>query len=142
MTVLLRSFFDWVAFPGSFDVLYWFFLFEVLFGSRFPGRAAGEKSRKEWIARCECGPESGKEADMKKRNKTAFFDSQVDSALERAKLILCFVMIWGMLAHGFMLFNKFSFHDDPTMLFGSGFLGFLNLGRWMTDFLEIIACQL
>ncbi len=75
---------------------------------------------------------------MKKRNKTAFFDSQVDSALERAKLILCFVMIWGMLAHGFMLFNKFSFHDDPTMLFGSGFLGFLNLGRWMTDFLEII----
>jgi hypothetical protein len=47
MTVLLRSFFDWVAFPGSFDVLYWFFLFEVLFGSRFPGRAAEGRNREK-----------------------------------------------------------------------------------------------
>ena len=40
--------------------------------------------------------------------------------------------LWGLFAHGIVLFNKYSWHDD-TQLFGIG--GTFSLGRW---FLEII----
>lgn len=37
--------------------------------------------------------------------------------------------IWGIIAHGMALFNKYSFHDDIGALFSVG--GTYNLGRWL-----------
>ena len=44
------------------------------------------------------------------------------------KLILCSTFLWGILAHGMMIFNKFSYHDDAG-LFKYGLT--YTLGRWM-----------
>lgn len=46
----------------------------------------------------------------------------------RMRLILCSTFLWGILAHGMMIFNKFSYHDDAG-LFKYGIT--YSLGRWM-----------
>ena len=46
-------------------------------------------------------------------------------------LVVC--MLWGVFAHGFMLFNKLSFHDDQAALFYVG--GTYSSGRWMLGLL-------
>ncbi|MCD8249934.1 MAG: glucosyltransferase domain-containing protein [Lachnospiraceae bacterium] len=52
--------------------------------------------------------------------------------LERYKIILLSALLWGFCAHGMMLFNKYSFHDDSS-LFTLG--GTYYLGRWMLGIL-------
>lgn len=44
------------------------------------------------------------------------------------KLILYSTFLWGIFAHGMMIFNKFSYHDDAG-LFEYGLT--YSLGRWM-----------
>lgn len=48
------------------------------------------------------------------------------------KLVLYSTFLWGIFAHGMMIFNKFSFHDDAG-LFGIG--GTYSSGRWMLGIL-------
>ncbi len=48
---------------------------------------------------------------------------------KRYKVIFLSVFIWGLISHGMMLFNKFSFHDDIASLFGVG--GTYTSGRWV-----------
>lgn len=51
---------------------------------------------------------------------------------ERAFIIICSSLFWGIFAHGMMIFNKFSFHDDIAVFFGtSGIKGGVSQGRWM-----------
>lgn len=51
---------------------------------------------------------------------------------ERIKIIWLSTFLWGILAHGYMLFNKISYHDDIAMFFGaSGIKSLTNQGRWM-----------
>ena len=49
---------------------------------------------------------------------------------ERIKVIMISMFIWGVFAHGFMLFNKFSYHDDAVLLFGMEPSGLVSQGRW------------
>ena len=44
--------------------------------------------------------------------------------------------LWGILAHGIMLFNKISFHDDAGLFYIGGTY---SLGRWMLGVLENIS---
>lgn len=52
------------------------------------------------------------------------------------RYFLCFgsALIWGMLAHGMTLFNKYSLYEDPSQLFGVG-ATYIS-GRWMLDILH------
>lgn len=52
-------------------------------------------------------------------------------------LISCFS--WGILSHGYAMFNKLSWHDDQVALFGVGTT--YGSGRWMLGLLgEIVRC--
>lgn len=50
--------------------------------------------------------------------------------------LLCFfsTIVWGVLAHGMTLFNKYSLYEDPSQLFGVG-ATYIS-GRWMLDILH------
>ena len=50
--------------------------------------------------------------------------------------LLCFfsTLIWGLLAHGMTLFNKYSLYEDVSQLFGVG--ATYQSGRWMLDILH------
>lgn len=48
--------------------------------------------------------------------------------------ISCFV--WGILAHGMTMFNKFCFFDDAEALFGVGTT--YSLGRWMLSIINVL----
>lgn len=48
---------------------------------------------------------------------------------KRYKYTFVSIFIWGIVAHGMALFNKFSFHDDAAFLFDVG--GTYSFGRWM-----------
>ena len=52
------------------------------------------------------------------------------------KYILCLVctLIWGLFSHGMTLFNKYSFFEDPSQLFGVG--ATYASGRWMLDIIH------
>lgn len=45
------------------------------------------------------------------------------------KFVIISAFIWGIIAHGFMIFNKISFHDDAFCLYSVGQR--YGLGRWM-----------
>lgn len=50
------------------------------------------------------------------------------------RVVLWSTMLWGILAHGMMLFNKFSFHDDARLAFHIG--ATVSSGRWMLEVLK------
>lgn len=57
---------------------------------------------------------------------------EVSSRYKRVLLIMVSVFVWGILAHGFMIFNKFSYHDDIGVFYGiSEMDGGISQGRWM-----------
>ena len=68
---------------------------------------------------------SNEEKTIKPRS-TAFFSIPI-------RYLLCFIstLVWGLLAHGMTLFNKYSFYEDPSQLFGVG--ATYTSGRWMLD---------
>ena len=45
------------------------------------------------------------------------------------KTVLCSATFWGLLAHGMVLFNKYSFHDDARYFNDVG--ATYESGRWM-----------
>lgn len=51
------------------------------------------------------------------------------------KTVLCSATFWGLLAHGMVLFNKYSFHDDVRYFNEVGVLTNLDGGCWA--FLEV-----
>lgn len=53
---------------------------------------------------------------------------------EKYKSIIIFTFLWGILTHGIMMFNKFSFFDELHYMFGVGHT--YSLGRWMLGLLE------
>lgn len=53
--------------------------------------------------------------------------------MPRARLIILSSALWGFAAHGYMFFNKFSFHDDVRLPFHIG--ATVTSGRW---FLEVL----
>lgn len=52
----------------------------------------------------------------------------------RIKIIFISTFCWGIIAHGYMMFNKFSWGDDVTNMFFFGTT--YELGRWMLEFLR------
>lgn len=52
----------------------------------------------------------------------------------RAKLTFFATMLWGLIAHGSVLFNKFSMHDDATFTYMVG--ATVDSGRWMLEILS------
>lgn len=64
-------------------------------------------------------------------------DNYIKSLYEKidpkSKAVVFSAFGFGMLAHGMMLFNKYSMHDDITQIFGVG--STYNLGRWFLNFL-------
>ena len=55
---------------------------------------------------------------------------------KKDKDILFFTFVWGILTHGIMFFNKFSFFDELHYMFGVGHT--YPLGRWMLGIMESI----
>ena len=51
----------------------------------------------------------------------------------KAKTAVFSALVFGILAHGMMLFNKYSMHDDVCMIFGVG--STYTLGRWFLGLL-------
>ena len=63
-------------------------------------------------------------------------ENRMNGAVSRLRRItpemltaFCSTLIFGLLAHGMGLFNKFSHHDDILLLFGTGTT--FTSGRWM-----------
>ena len=52
---------------------------------------------------------------------------------DQHKTVLISTLIWGLVAHGYMFFNKFSWHDDMFYLKGVG--ATYTSGRWFLGFL-------
>lgn len=55
---------------------------------------------------------------------------------KRVEIVFISVFVWGILAHGYMMFNKFSWGDDVTQMFFFGTT--YELGRWMLEYLRRI----
>ena len=53
----------------------------------------------------------------------------VPELFRRYRLMLITVCLWGIAAHGYMMFHKISFHDDAVSSFYLG--GTYGMGRWM-----------
>ncbi len=49
---------------------------------------------------------------------------------KRLSLIMLSSFIWGVIAHGMMLFNKYSYHDDAIWVDGFNDIDTYGLGRW------------
>lgn len=62
----------------------------------------------------------------KKENGISYFLYNME---KRYKYTFVSIFIWGIVAHGMALFNKYSFHDDAAFLFDVG--GTYSFGRWM-----------
>ncbi|NBH72551.1 hypothetical protein D3Z51_11065 [Clostridiaceae bacterium] len=74
------------------------------------------------------------------RNSDNWFNTKISIIQEHMKIICLSTFLWGILAHGFMLFNKISYHDDIAVFFGpSGIKSLTNQGRWMWG---VFACIL
>lgn len=54
----------------------------------------------------------------------------------KIKVIFISTFVWGIVAHGYMMFNKFSWNDDVTNMFFFGTT--YELGRWMLEILRRI----
>ena len=48
---------------------------------------------------------------------------------KRFPLVMVSIFIWGIVAHGMMLFNKFSYHDDALWVDGFNDIDTYGLGR-------------
>lgn len=59
--------------------------------------------------------------------------SRVKKLDKRIRIVLFSSLIWGIFAHGMVMFNKYSFHDDARHLFNVGFT--YESGRWMLGLL-------
>ena len=58
---------------------------------------------------------------------------------DNAVIIIISCFGWGILAHGYAMFNKLSWHDDQTALFGVGTT--YEIGRWMLGLLgDVVRC--
>lgn len=55
---------------------------------------------------------------------------------EKALIIYCSSIVFGIMAHGIALVNKYSFHDDASAINGLG--ATYSSGRWMLGFMERI----
>ena len=58
---------------------------------------------------------------------------------KRFPLVMVGSFIWGIIAHGMMLFNKFSYHDDALWVDGFNDIDTYGLGRWGRAVAGIIA---
>ena len=58
---------------------------------------------------------------------------------KRFPLVMVSSFIWGIAAHGMMLFNKFSYHDDALWVDGFNDIDTYGLGRWGRAVAGIIA---
>lgn len=56
------------------------------------------------------------------------------------KTVLCSATFWGLLAHGMVLFNKYSFHDDARYFNDVGVT--YKSGRWMLGILGSLSANL
>ena len=56
------------------------------------------------------------------------------------KTVLCSATFWGLLAHGMVLFNKYSFHDDARYFNDVG--ATYESGRWMLGILGSLSANL
>lgn len=56
------------------------------------------------------------------------------------KTVLCSATFWGLLAHGMVLFNKYSFHDDVRYFNEVG--ATYESGRWMLGILGSLSANL
>ena len=56
------------------------------------------------------------------------------------KTVLCSATFWGLLAHGMVLFNKYSFHDDARYFNEVG--ATYESGRWMLGILGSLSANL
>ena len=56
------------------------------------------------------------------------------------KTVLCSATFWGLLAHGMVLFNKYSFHDDARYFNDVGVT--YKSGRWMLGILGSMSANL
>lgn len=72
--------------------------------------------------------------DWRNLSPNFFFKHLISKITNIDKLVLCSVFLVGFTAHGIMLTNKISFHDDVHVMFGIGET-YLS-GRW---FLGIIS---
>lgn len=61
---------------------------------------------------------------------------QLEKNKDKYKSIVSFTFLWGIITHGIMMFNKFSFFDELHYMFGVGHT--YPLGRWMLGVLEKI----
>ena len=59
---------------------------------------------------------------------------------KKIRIMLISTLIWGILAHGMILFNKYSVYDDINNLFGVG--ATYTSGRWMLAVLQKITKKL
>ena len=66
------------------------------------------------------------------------FAEKIDKSL--LKTVLCSAAVWGLLAHGMAMFNKYSFHDDTTSFNGVG--ATYESGRWMLGILGDLSAKL
>lgn len=79
------------------------------------------------------------EVVKKPNNGGGILDNKANAVRDRIKIILISTFIWGLLAHGFMMFNKISYHDDTAMFFGAtGMNSLTGQGRWMWGFFELL----
>lgn len=53
----------------------------------------------------------------------------------RYKVTFFSTLLWGLLAHGMVMFNHFYYHDDMADLFGEDKLHLVQSGRWFLSFL-------
>lgn len=75
------------------------------------------------------------------RNDCHFMEKIMEKFAEKInknllKTILCSAAVWGLAAHGMMLFNKYSYHDDIAAFNGVGTT--FPSGRWMLYYLNIL----
>lgn len=61
----------------------------------------------------------------------------MESIRRNAKITVVSCFLWGILAHGMTMFNKFSSFDDVESLFGAGTT--FSLGRWMLSIINVFS---
>lgn len=66
-------------------------------------------------------------------NIDGYIKSLYDKIDSKTKAAIFSAFVFGILAHGMMFFNKYSFHDDIQQIFHVG--GTYTLGRWFLHFL-------
>ena len=70
-----------------------------------------------------------KRNDVCTENEEYMIETITNKFKRSTRVAFLSTLIWGVLAHGMALFNKFSFHDDLENFYGVG--NTYVLGRWM-----------